>query len=186
MAKFKRGGVSDKEIRANEAQIPAANAARDHPPLAQRVAAAGPDRRCREDRSGAEEDAALEIESIAAHTDESVRRVREVEKEGGPDSLMTQILERKVVDRTLEETVIEDIQTTIEPEEDVDTIDYVFKTPAAAGEAGQHHMNFKERSMHPEPPLADPFLPALSRLRTARQMTLRDILLENRIAFLKG
>ncbi len=78
----------------------------------------------------------LEIESIAARTDESVRRVRaRVEKEGGSDSLMTQILERKVIDRILEDTVIEDVQTTIEPEEDVETIDYTLETPVAAGEA---------------------------------------------------
>ena len=59
-----------------------------------------------------------------------------VEKEGGPDSLMTQILERKVIDRILEDTVVEDVQTTIEPEEDVETIDYVLKAPVAAAEAG--------------------------------------------------
>jgi trigger factor len=82
-----------------------------------------------------EQDAALEIEAIAARTDESVRRVRaRVEKEGGPDSLMTQILERKVIDRILEDTVVEDIQTMIEPEEDVDTIDYVLKTAAPAAD----------------------------------------------------
>ena len=93
----------------------------------------------------AEEDAALEIESIAARTDESVRRVRaRVEKEGGPDSLMTQILERKVIDRILEETVIEDVQTTIEPEEDVETIDYVCSRPRlAAGEARQRPLDFR-------------------------------------------
>ena len=83
-----------------------------------------------------EDDATLEIEAIAARTDESVRRVRaRLEKEGGPDSLMTQILERKVVDRILEDAMIEDVQTTIEPEEDVDTIDYVLQNPAAATES---------------------------------------------------
>ena len=77
-------------------------------------------------------DAALEIEAIAARTDESVRRVRaRIEKEGGPDSLMTQILERKVIDRILEEAVIEDFPTTIEPEEDVETLDYTLETPVA-------------------------------------------------------
>ena len=134
-----------------------------------------------------EEDAALEIEAIAARTDESVRRVRaRVEKEGGPDSLMTQILERKVVDRILEDTVIEDVQTTIEPEEDVETIDYVLKTPVAAGEAEQRHLIFKERSMPLEPPLADPFLQRYRDYTRQRQMTLGDMLLENRIVFLEG
>ena len=83
-----------------------------------------------------EEDATAEIEAIAARTDESVRRVRaRIEKEGGPDSLMTQILERKVIDRILEDTLIEDVQTKIEPEEDVETIDYTLKTPLAAEQA---------------------------------------------------
>ena len=80
-----------------------------------------------------EEDAALEIESIAARTEESVRRVRaRIEKEGGPDSLMTQILERKVIDRILEDAAIEDFPTTIEPAEDVETLDYTLTTPVAA------------------------------------------------------
>ena len=71
--------------------------------------------------------------SIAAQTDESVRRVRaRVEKEGGPDSLMTQILERKVIDRILEDAIIEDVPTTIEPAEDVETLDYTLTTPVAA------------------------------------------------------
>jgi trigger factor len=134
VAQFKRGGASDKEIRANEAQI-RANAhettmrSLKELLLLGRIADA-------EKIEVTEEDATLEIESIAARTDESVRRVRaRVEKEGGPDSLMTQILEHKVVDRILEDAVIEDVQTTIEPEEDVDTIDFVLKTPVAAGEA---------------------------------------------------
>ena len=50
-----------------------------------------------------EDDLALEIEAMAARTGESVRRIRSrVEKEGGADSLATQILERKVIDRILE------------------------------------------------------------------------------------
>ncbi len=49
---------------------------------------------------------------------------------------MTQILERKVIDRILEDTIVEDVQTTIEPEEDVETIDYVLKAPAAAPDTG--------------------------------------------------
>lgn len=130
--------MSDKEIKANEAQI-RANAhettmrSLKELLLLGRIAEA-------ETIEVSEEDAALEIEAIAAHTDESVRRVRaRLEKEGGPDSLMTQILERKVVDRILEEATIEDIETTIEPEEDVDTIDYVLETPVAAAESDSTH-----------------------------------------------
>jgi trigger factor len=135
VGQFRREGKSDKEIRANEAQI-RANAhettlrSLKELLLLSRIADV-------EKIEVTEQDAALEIEAIAARTDESVRRVRaRVEKEGGPDSLMTQILERKVIDRILEDTVVEDIQTMIEPEEDVDTIDYVLKTPAAAAETG--------------------------------------------------
>ena len=99
---------------------------------------------------------------------------------------MTQILERKVIDRILEDTVIEDVQTTIEPEEDVETIDYTLKTPVAAAEAGQRHLIFKERSMPLQPPLADPFLQRYRDYTRQRQMTLGDMLLENRIVFLEG
>ncbi len=57
-----------------------------------------------------DEDLALEIEAMAARTGESVRRIRSrVEKEGGADSLATQILERKVIDRILESCQIEDV-----------------------------------------------------------------------------
>jgi trigger factor len=134
VAQFRREGRSDKEIRANEAQI-RANAhettlrSLKELLLLSRIADA-------EKIEVTDQDAALEIEAIAARTDESVRRVRaRVEKEGGPDSLMTQILERKVIDRILEDTIVEDVETMIEPEEDVDTIDYVLKTPTAAATA---------------------------------------------------
>ena len=131
VAQFRQEGKSDREIRANEAQI-RANAhettlrSLKELLLLSRIADV-------EKIEVTEQDAAVEIEAIAARTDESVRRVRaRVEKEGGPDSLMTQILERKVIDRILEDTIVEDVQTTIEPEEDVETIDYVLKAPAAA------------------------------------------------------
>ena len=47
-------------------------------------------------------------------------------------------------------------------------------------------MIFKERSMLPEPPLADPFLQRYRDYTRQRQMTLGDMLLENRIVFLEG
>ena len=57
-----------------------------------------------------DDDLALEIEAMAARTGESVRRIRSrVEKEGGADSLGTQLLERKVIDRILESCEIEDV-----------------------------------------------------------------------------
>jgi trigger factor len=134
VAQLKRRGMTDNEIRASEAQI-RANAHESTMRslkellLLSRIADA-------EKIEVGEEDATLEIESIAARTDESVRRVRaRLEKEGGPDSLMTQILERKVIDRILEETVIEDVQASIEPEEDVETIDYTLIAPIEAAAA---------------------------------------------------
>ena len=134
VAQLKRRGMTDKEIRASEASI-RANAHESTLRSLKELLLLG--RIADEEKiEVSEEDAALEIEAIAARTDESVRRVRaRVEKEGGPDSLMTQILERKVIDRILEETEIEDLQTSIEPEEDVETIDYTLKTPVAQEEA---------------------------------------------------
>jgi trigger factor len=133
VAQLKRRGMTDKEIRASEAQI-RANAHEStlrslkELLLLGRIADA-------ENIEVGEEDAALEIEAIAARSDESARRVRaRIEKEGGPDSLMTQILERKVIDRILEDAVIEDVPTTIEPEEDVETIDYTLSAPIPPGE----------------------------------------------------
>ena len=76
--------MSDKEIRANEAQI-RANCSRDDAALAQGAAccSAGSPRPRRS--KSARKTRTLEIEAIAARTDESVRRVRaRIEKEGGP------------------------------------------------------------------------------------------------------
>ena len=71
---------------------------------------------------------------MAARTGESVRRIRSrVEKEGGPDSLVTQLLERKVIDRILEGCQIEDVQVEIEPEGRVETLD-IAATPGAAAD----------------------------------------------------
>ena len=133
VAQLKRRGMTDKEIRASEAQI-RANAHESTLRSLKELLLLGRIADAEKIEVG-EEDAALEIESIAAQTDESVRRVRaRLEKEGGPDSLMTQILERKVIDRILEDAVIEDVPTTIEPEEDVETIDYTLNAPIAPGE----------------------------------------------------
>ena len=95
--------MSDNEIRASEAQI-RANAhettlrSLKELLLLAKIADA-------EGIKVEEEDLALEIEAMAERTDESVRRVRaRVEKEGGADSLATQILERKVIDRILEDS----------------------------------------------------------------------------------
>ena len=52
----------------------------------------------------------MEIEAIAARTDESPRRVRaRLEKEGLADALASQILERKAIDRILEYVTYEEV-----------------------------------------------------------------------------
>src|SRR5208337_1494218 len=67
-----------------------------------------------------EEDLELEIESMAARTDESIRRIRaRVEKEGLGDALATQILERKALDHILkfieiEDVVLDEVETAVE------------------------------------------------------------------------
>src|SRR5262249_35515592 len=131
VGQLKRRGMTDKEIRAREAQI-RANAHESTLRSLKELLLLG--RIADQEKIAvSEEDAALEIEAIAARTDESVRRVRaRIEKEGGADSLMTQILERKVIDRILEDTLIEDFETKIAPEEDVETIDYTLKAPVPA------------------------------------------------------
>ena len=76
----------------------------------------------------------LEIEAMAARTDESVRRIRaRIEKEGLGDSLATQILERKALDHVLKSVEIEDVALD-EPETAVETVDQT-ASPAVAEES---------------------------------------------------
>jgi len=133
VAELKQEGMSDTQIRASEAQI-RANAHESTLRslkeflLLVKIADA-------EGIKVEEEDLALEIEAIAERTDESVRRVRaRVEKEGGADSLTTQILERRVLDRILEDIEIEDVVIKTEPEGEVETLDH---TATAAAEEPQ-------------------------------------------------
>jgi trigger factor len=145
VAQLKQGGMTDKEIRASEASI-RANAHESTLRSLKELLLLGKIADAESIEVG-EADATVEVEAIAARTGESVRRVRaRVEKEGGADSLMTQILERKVIDRILEDAVIEDVPTSIEPEEDVDTLDYTLKTPIAAETA----LNETQQTESPE------------------------------------
>jgi trigger factor len=134
VAQLKREGMTDNEIRAHQAQI-RANA---HETtlrtlkellLLSKIA----------DVEGIkvdDDDIAMEIETMAARTGESVRRVRSrVEKEGGADSLGTQILEWKVIDRILENSEIEDITVELDPEGKVETLDIAATEPAAEAPA---------------------------------------------------
>jgi len=144
VAQLKQEGMSDTQIRASEAQI-RANAHESTLRslkeflLLVKIADA-------EGIKVEEEDLALEIEAIAERTDESVRRVRaRVEKEGGADSLTTQILERRVIDRILEDIEIEDVVIKAEPAGEVETLDHTATAaadePQTAEGAAQHSEN---------------------------------------------
>jgi trigger factor len=129
VAQLKREGKSDNDIRAHEAQI-RANAhettlrSLKELLLLTRIA----------DHEGIkveEDDLALEIEAIAGRTGESLRRIRSrVEKEGGTDSLATQILEWKVINRIIEQSAIEDVEVTIDPEGMIETLNIAASAPA--------------------------------------------------------
>ena len=132
VVQLKREGMSDDDIRAHEAQI-RANAhettlrSLKELLLLSKIADV-------EGIQVGDDDLALEIEAMAVRTGESVRRIRSrVEKEGGSDSLGTQLLERKVIDRILENCEIEDVQVEIEPEGRVETLD--ISATAAATES---------------------------------------------------
>ncbi len=61
----------------------------------------------------------------------SAASARAVEKEGGAESLATQILEQRVIDRITETIAIEDVAVAIEPEGRVETLDITATKPAA-------------------------------------------------------
>jgi trigger factor len=138
VVQLKRDGMSDDDIRAHEAQI-RANAhettlrSLKELLLLSKIAEA-------EKIQVDDDDLALEIEAMAMRTGESVRRIRSrVEKEGGTDSLGTQLLERKVIDRILEGCQMEDVPVEIAPEGRVETLDIeaaalATETPAADDE----------------------------------------------------
>jgi len=115
---LRQEGFSDSDIRAREAEIRAnaheitLRSLKEFFILA-RIAEA-------EGIKVETEDLELEIESMAARTDESVRRIRaRVEKEGLGDVLATQILERKALDHILrfveiEDVVLDELETAVE------------------------------------------------------------------------
>lgn len=118
---LRQAGISDAEIRAREAEI-RANAHESTLRslkeffILSRIAEA-------EDIKVEEEDLDLEIEAIAESSDESPRRVRSrIEKEGLGESLATQILERKALDRIIEQANVQDVVST-ETEREVETLD---------------------------------------------------------------
>ncbi len=115
---LRQEGFSDDDIRAREAEIRAnahemtLRSLKEFFILA-RIAEA-------EGIKVENEDVELEIESMAAKTNESVRRIRaRVEKEGLGDALATQILERKALDHMLkfieiEDVVLDEVETVVE------------------------------------------------------------------------
>ena len=130
---LRQEGFTDNEIRAREAEIRAnahemtLRSLKEFFILAKIAEAEG--------IKVEDEDLELEIEAMAARTDESVRRVRaRVEKEGLADALATQILERKALDHILESVEIEDVQLD-ETETAVETVDQT-ASPAAESDAG--------------------------------------------------
>jgi trigger factor len=129
---LRQEGFSDNDIRAREAEIRAnaheitLRSLKEFFILARIAEATG--------IKVEEEDMDLEIEAMAARTDESVRRIRaRIEKEGLGDSLATQILERKALDHVLKSVEIEDVALD-EPETAVETVDQT-ASPAVAEES---------------------------------------------------
>jgi trigger factor len=118
---LRQEGFSDSDIRAREAEIRAnahemtLRSLKEFFVLAKIAEAEG--------IQVEQEDVELELESLAAKSDESVRRIRaRVEKEGLGDALATQILERKALDHILRSVDIEDVVVD-EPETAVETVD---------------------------------------------------------------
>jgi trigger factor len=126
---MRQEGLSDEEIRAREAQI-RANAHESTLRglkeffLLAKIAEA-------EDVKLEDEDFEMEIEAIAARTDESPRRVRaRIEKEGLADALASEILERKALDRIL--TFVKYEEVPLEEQQAVETLDQT-----ATGDEGE-------------------------------------------------
>jgi trigger factor len=118
---MKQEGLNENEIRAREAEIRAnaqestQRSLKEFFLLAQIAEAEG--------IKVEEEDFDLEIEALAAQTDESPRRVRaRVEKDGLADALASQILERKTLDRIFDYIKYEEVPL-VERDVAVETLD---------------------------------------------------------------
>jgi len=131
MLELRQGGLSDSEIRAREAEI-RANARETTLRglkeffLLAKIAEA-------ENIKVEDDDVEMEIAALAARSDESPRRVRaRIEKEGLGETLATQILERKALDRILEYVKFEEVPLV--EEEAVETLDQTATTMTASDE----------------------------------------------------
>jgi trigger factor len=133
---LRREGLTDNEIKANEAAI-RANAHEStlrslkELLLLSKVAEG-------EGIEVDEEDFLVEIESMAERTGESPRRIRSrLEKEGLTQQFTTQILERKVIDRILQSSTVEDdVTASAQPDVPVETLDHAAGGEAEEPEAG--------------------------------------------------
>jgi trigger factor len=131
---MKQEGLNENEIRAREAQIRAnarestQRSLKEFFILAQIAEAEG--------IKVEDEDFDVEIEAIAARSDESTRRVRaRIEKEGLADTLASQILERKTLDRIFDYVKYEEVPLV--EQDAVETLDQTATSappPAPASE----------------------------------------------------
>jgi trigger factor len=129
---MKQEGLNENEIRAREAEIRAnahemtQRSLKEFFILAQIAETEG--------IKVEEEDFDVEIEAIAARTDESPRRVRaRVEKEGLADALASQILERKTLDRIFDYVKYEEVPL-VEPDVAIETLDQTATSAPASEE----------------------------------------------------
>ena len=127
-AQLKREGMSDNEIRRQRSPD-SRQRPRDDPAVAQGAAAAGQDRRRRGDRGRGGRPGARDRGDRRADRRERSPGPRSGREGRGADSLATQILERKVIDRILEDSEIEDVAVEIEPEGRVETLDITATAP---------------------------------------------------------
>jgi trigger factor len=131
---LRQQGMSDKEIRAREAEIRAnahettLRSLKEFLLLAKVADAEG--------IKVGDEDLTQEIEAIAERTGESPRRVRtRLQKEGTTDHVATQVLERKVIDHILDHSTVEDVVVAAEhPEVEVETLEHAAATGAGSSE----------------------------------------------------
>ena len=130
---MRNNGLSDSQIRAREAELRAnaheqtLRSLKEYFLLSKIATAEGIEIE--------QEDFDQEIETIAARTDESPRRIRaRIEKDGLAEGLAQQILERKALDMILDSAKIEDV--AMDEEHAVETVDEsAVATPEAGDEA---------------------------------------------------
>jgi len=119
---LRRSGFEEEEIRARENQLRQNSAASTAQALKEHFIL---ERIAEEEGADVEPvDYDVEIALIARQSGEPPRRVRaQLEKQGLMDSLRNQIIERKVIDRVLQEATFKEVPHEPSTEEDVEAID---------------------------------------------------------------